>query len=70
MTKGSTREECEEVLSDILLSYKGQPWFIKAFIESDDHGLCVGVRVKREVQDRPQLLRVINGVKVITYLVG
>ena len=67
-TKVSHKEECNEVLTDITKTYGDNKWFISGFIDSDDHGPHVVIKVKRDDKNRVKIVHPNNSVKVCVYL--
>lgn len=69
MTKGSYKEECQQVLKDIEAQHGLKPWYIVGYVDSDDHGPCVVIKVRADMFQREKIRHPNNNVKVCTYLI-
>jgi len=69
MTKGSHKEECQQVLKDIEEMHGMKPWYIAGFIDSDDHGPHVVIKVRADFFEREKVRHPNNSVKVCVYLI-
>lgn len=65
----SHKEECNEALKDIGKMHGLKPWFISAFIDSDDHGICIVVKVNANDPTRVPIRHPNKMVKICTYLI-
>jgi len=69
MTKGSPKEECEQVLKDIEEMHGMKPWYIAGYLDNDDHGTHVVIKVRADFFQREKIRHPNLNVKVCTYLI-
>lgn len=82
MTKSSTKVEAEYALAIVNLTaedldvqasnptFRKADWFKKAYVDTDDHGWCVAVKVDRQkyLAATERIPAIINGVKIVVLL--
>lgn len=66
--KGSFKEECQQVLKDIEKEHGSKDWFIAGYIDTDDHGPHVVIKVKGNSPIREKVRHPNNAVKVCVIL--
>lgn len=68
MTQGSSNPECEKVIKDLTAQFGKESWFLTAYIDRDDHGPHVVVKVVKDNPDRKPIRHPDKTVKICTYL--
>lgn len=68
MTQSSSNAQCEEVIKDLKEKFGKESWFLNAYIDRDDHGSHVVVKVQKDNPQRQPVRHQDKSVKICTYL--
>lgn len=68
MTQSSSNDECNAVIKDLTEKYGTETWFLTAYMDRDDHGSHVVVKVDANNPNRVKIYHPNKTVKICTYL--
>lgn len=68
MTQSSSSTQCDQVIKDLTAKFGKESWFLAAYIDRDDHGPHVVVKVQKDNPNRQPVRHPDNSVKICTYL--
>jgi len=63
------KEECQQVLKDLEKQHGYKKWYIAGFVDSDDHGPHVVIKVDATSPIREKIVHPNKAVKICVYLI-